>query len=67
MGKREVSIGAATILLSLLFSGLGARSPLGAQTSTREIMHQKLQHTEHLLQALVFAEFSEIGRLEIRQ
>lgn len=62
MGKREVSVGAATILLGFLLFELGARSHVGAQTSTQEIMRRKLEHAEHLLQALVFAEFEEIEK-----
>jgi cytochrome c553 len=60
MGIREVWVGATTVVLTMFLFGLEARSQVGAQTSTREIMRQKLEHAEHLLQALVLAEFEEI-------
>jgi uncharacterized Rossmann fold enzyme len=62
MGIREVWVGATTVVLTMFLFGLEARSQVGAQTSTREIMRQKLEHAEHLLQALVLAEFEEIEK-----
>jgi hypothetical protein len=57
---REISMKmTAMVLPILLFSG-EARSQVGAQTSTREIMREKLEQAEHLLQALVLSEFEEI-------
>jgi hypothetical protein len=57
---RKLSVGATALLLPSLLFGEEARSRVEAQTSTREIMHKKLEHAEHLLQALVFSEFGEI-------
>jgi hypothetical protein len=38
MEKRVVSAGVTVVLLTVLLFGLGGRSHVGAQTSTREIM-----------------------------
>jgi len=62
MGIREVWVGATAVVLTMFLFGLEARSQVGAPTSTREIMRQKLEHAEHLLQALVRAEFEEIEK-----
>lgn len=60
MRMRKLSVGATAILLPSLLFGEEARSRVEAQTSTRELMRKKLEHAEHLLQALVFSEFEEI-------
>lgn len=63
MGTRVLSIGGTTTFLATLLFGSEAPSRVAAQTtSTRQIMREKLEHPEHLLQALVFSEFEEIRK-----
>jgi hypothetical protein len=52
MERRE--IGATAFFLPVLL--------FGQQTSTREIMREKLEQAEHLLPALVLGEFEEIDK-----
>jgi len=62
MAIQAVLVGATTVVFTMLLFGVEARSQVGAQTSTPEIMRQKLEQAEHLVQALVLAEFEEIER-----